>query len=479
MSLPAEGDGENNSATPDSTQMNQMPNQKIPLIETVQPTELQRLLQAQNPEVVVIDVRGRDHEGGHIPNSIWIKTNGVIANPGFLMAEIRARKVTSVVFTCMYSVLRARRCCSALAQYQQKERLESKHAGYLIKIQILAGGFHGWLNHFLNQGDHGEKQIEDYTKSCWTKATDDIGNLGYVHVMDALWSEAGQKKLIKNLEEELEKCALEKLARGGGGRDEDEQVGGDVSGQRPDVEDEEDVGVRPHPPSSPAGEIVEMDGLGRAGGVDADVLGRAATEGGVEMGFMAGIVGNAQDVEVEQQQGTGRQESRYGEDYEKLSRDVGEYQAESSPSRKQQKRQRLLTTLRHLEKQLFQHSEQPASYHLQRSEIQRRAELLDIENPPSPPMRAQQQLFKDQDQNLDLLAGTVTTLKHIGYEIKDEVQHQDGMLDHLGNEMEDSQSKIKSTAQMLRELDKDGSLCFWWGAIIILFVLNVLVAVFL
>lgn len=73
----------------------------------------------------------------------------------------------------------------------------------------------------------------------------------------------------------------------------------------------------------------------------------------------------------------------------------------------------------------------------------------------------------------------VTTLKHIGYEIKDEVQHQDGMLDHLGNEMEDSQSKIKSTAQMLRELDKDGSLCFWWGAIIILFVLNVLVAVFL
>mmetsp|Transcript_23251 Transcript_23251/g.58798 ORF Transcript_23251/g.58798 Transcript_23251/m.58798 type:complete len:1376 (-) Transcript_23251:470-4597(-) len=313
MSLPAEGDGENNSATPDSTQMNQMPNQKIPLIETVQPTELQRLLQAQNPEVVVIDVRGRDHEGGHIPNSIWIKTNGVIANPGFLMAEIRARKVTSVVFTCMYSVLRARRCCSALAQYQQKERLESKHAGYLIKIQILAGGFHGWLNHFLNQGDHGEKQIEDYTKSCWTKATDDIGNLGYVHVMDALWSEAGQKKLIKNLEEELEKCALEKLARGGGGRDEDEQVGGDVSGQRPDVEDEEDVGVRPHPPSSPAGEIVEMDGLGRAGGVDADVLGRAATEGGVEMGFMAGIVGNAQDVEVEQQQGTGRQESRYGE----------------------------------------------------------------------------------------------------------------------------------------------------------------------
>ncbi|CAD7965648.1 unnamed protein product [Amoebophrya sp. A120] len=261
------------------------PAEMVAGIEAIQAKDLYQKLLDPNAnnysDVVVIDVRGRDHEGGHIPDSIWIKTNDVIANPGFLMAEIRARKVRSVVFTCMYSVLRARRCCTALSDYQQKERLESKHAAYMIKIQILAGGFHGWVNYFLNNkmislptettgmknapaapstggaagATHDEQQaptsasedllsgkttttlfVEDFKRECWTKATKDIGeSLGYVHVMDALWSEAGQKKLIKNLEEELEKCAREKLGaqlqmlsdeRGcGGGGSENEEDG--------------------------------------------------------------------------------------------------------------------------------------------------------------------------------------------------------------------------------------------------------------
>ncbi|CAD7939565.1 unnamed protein product, partial [Amoebophrya sp. A25] len=92
---------------------------KFPLIDTITPAELWRRLVGRDPDILVIDVRGRDHEGGHIPDSIHVKTNEVIANTGFLMAEVRSRKVRSVVFTCMYSVLRARRCCSALAEYQR------------------------------------------------------------------------------------------------------------------------------------------------------------------------------------------------------------------------------------------------------------------------------------------------------------------------------------------------------------------------
>lgn len=69
------------------------------------------VIDVRDPLPLVIDVRGRDHEGGHIPGSIHVSTSSVVTNTGYLMAEIRSRKVRTVVFTCMYSVLRARKCC--------------------------------------------------------------------------------------------------------------------------------------------------------------------------------------------------------------------------------------------------------------------------------------------------------------------------------------------------------------------------------
>ena len=61
--------------------------------------------------------------------------------------------------------------------------------------------------------------MQDYTGSCWTKAPDRVGNLGLVHVMDALWSEGGQKKLISNLEEELAKLSAARGLDGDGDGD--------------------------------------------------------------------------------------------------------------------------------------------------------------------------------------------------------------------------------------------------------------------
>ncbi|CAD7965660.1 unnamed protein product [Amoebophrya sp. A120] len=297
--------------------------------------------------------------------------------------------------------------------------------------------------------------------------------------------------------------------------------------------------------------------------------------------------------------------SRWLQECDKFGRDLQDYQKEASPTKRQQRRQRLVTTLRHLEKQLYQHSEQPTTYQLNRQDLQQRGQILfrlqneldsssagggsssssssnknhatgamnspfmdqsaadggsstsatqrpqgnyagipdmasvdllgggtaflqntkdyllgavskspgggsasasketelrnptgagagygsasgnnrDIEQGPnSPPLnfRSQQQkMFQEQDQNLDMLAGTVGNLKQIGGEIHTEVQYQGGLVENLGDAMDDSQSKMKSTTQMLKELDKDGSLCFWWVLIIALFVLNVVVAVFL
>merc|ERR1711964_253210 len=61
-------------------------------IETIPPLKLARMLEKLK-DVLVIDVRGRDHEGGNVPGSIHVKTADVVANPGFLIAEIRKRKV--------------------------------------------------------------------------------------------------------------------------------------------------------------------------------------------------------------------------------------------------------------------------------------------------------------------------------------------------------------------------------------------------
>ncbi|CAD7939567.1 unnamed protein product [Amoebophrya sp. A25] len=116
----------------------------------------------------------------------------------------------------------------------RRERLENRHAPYLIKLHILAGGFHGWINYFFQTRSQGGiavdvaslPQVEDFNASCWTKAKE--SHLGYVHVMDALWSEAGQKKLIKNLEEELERCAL---AQAGKGEEDDGEEGAGVGGE--------------------------------------------------------------------------------------------------------------------------------------------------------------------------------------------------------------------------------------------------------
>merc|ERR1719387_109008 len=99
-------------------------------------------------ETLVVDVRGRDWAGGHIPGSINLRTSEVTAHPDSLLKQCRRNGVHHVIFTCMYSVLRARKCSVALEKAQQGEQ-RAGLAAYRIRTSLLAGGIHAWVNHFV------------------------------------------------------------------------------------------------------------------------------------------------------------------------------------------------------------------------------------------------------------------------------------------------------------------------------------------
>eukprot|EP00928_Gymnodinium_smaydae_P093366 TRINITY_DN7750_c0_g1_i2.p1 TRINITY_DN7750_c0_g1~~TRINITY_DN7750_c0_g1_i2.p1 ORF type:complete len:949 (-),score=178.97 TRINITY_DN7750_c0_g1_i2:248-3094(-) len=155
-----------------------------------------------DPELLIVDVRGRDWVGGHIPYSINLRTSEVLKNPGSLLSQCRRDRIHTVVFTCMYSVLRARKCAAALDMAQHDEQ-KAGHAAYRIKTLLLGGGMHAYVNHFAGTSSTtvNVKQLADFAPSMWTDGGPSQG--GLVHVMDAMWSSGGQKALSDALTQEL------------------------------------------------------------------------------------------------------------------------------------------------------------------------------------------------------------------------------------------------------------------------------------
>lgn len=177
--------------------------------ELTQPWELAEML--QNPDsreqVLVVDARGRDWVGAHIPLSINLRTSEICSHPESLLKQCFRNRINHLVFTCMYSVLRARKSAVAVQGAQQ----EAHNAGlqpYRIRISLLAGGMHGWVNYWINNGKDVERQnpyIQDFDQACWCDGGPSQG--GLVHVMDALWSEGGQQALSDALVAELSALA--------------------------------------------------------------------------------------------------------------------------------------------------------------------------------------------------------------------------------------------------------------------------------
>eukprot|EP00927_Polykrikos_kofoidii_P047953 TRINITY_DN42217_c0_g2_i1.p1 TRINITY_DN42217_c0_g2~~TRINITY_DN42217_c0_g2_i1.p1 ORF type:complete len:1326 (+),score=207.37 TRINITY_DN42217_c0_g2_i1:108-4085(+) len=155
-------------------------------------------------QILVVDVRGRDWVGGHIPLSINLRTSEVVKRPESLLAQCRQNRIQRVIFTCMYSVLRARKCAAAFEAAQVEEQ-QSHNAPYRIHTSLLRGGMHAWVNHFVGVGDtrpsRKDVHLASFDPEMWSDGGPSQG--GLVHVMDALWSSGGKKALSDALTEEL------------------------------------------------------------------------------------------------------------------------------------------------------------------------------------------------------------------------------------------------------------------------------------
>uniref|UniRef100_A0A7S2LJX1 Rhodanese domain-containing protein n=1 Tax=Zooxanthella nutricula TaxID=1333877 RepID=A0A7S2LJX1_9DINO len=169
--------------------------------ELVEPWQLAALLKnrEQREHILTVDVRGRDWVGGHIPLSINLHTSEVLRHPESLINQCLRNKIHHLVFTCMYSVLRARKSALAVEQAQM-EAQKSGLQTYRIRISLLAGGMHAWVNHFVRVSPQ-KALVQDFDAECWSDGGPSQG--GLVHVMDALWSSGGQKALSDALTAEL------------------------------------------------------------------------------------------------------------------------------------------------------------------------------------------------------------------------------------------------------------------------------------
>jgi len=157
--------------------------------------------------LLIVDVRGRDWVGGHIPSSINLRTSEVTAHPAALILQCRQNRIHHVVFTCMYSVLRARKSAVAVESAQEEER-QAGNAPYRIRVSLLAGGMHAWVNHFMKNHKNmpPEALLDSFDPEMWSDGGPSQG--GLVHVMDALWSSGGQKALSDALSQELQQLLI-------------------------------------------------------------------------------------------------------------------------------------------------------------------------------------------------------------------------------------------------------------------------------
>jgi hypothetical protein len=142
-----------------------------------------------DPSLEVIDVRGRDFAGGHIVKCRNMRVSEVTRDPAWFLADAKARGISHVVFTCMYSVMRAPHCAKGVM---------SAKSGKAPRISVLEGGVHGWMNACVHDRD---TYVRSFDPEFWMAAPANISEGGLVHVMDVIWSSKGHLQLVNALKE--------------------------------------------------------------------------------------------------------------------------------------------------------------------------------------------------------------------------------------------------------------------------------------
>merc|ERR1719161_2073521 len=88
--------------------------------------ELFGLIASSSGNLLVVDVRGKDFKGGHVPGALHFMSRALVEAPEDLFRRCCLERVTRVVFYCMYSIQRAPGCACEFAAYLQRWKEEAR-----------------------------------------------------------------------------------------------------------------------------------------------------------------------------------------------------------------------------------------------------------------------------------------------------------------------------------------------------------------
>merc|ERR1712176_649084 len=95
-----------------------------------------------------------------------MRATSILENPSAVVGLCKlSGNMQHVVFTCMYSKLRAPRCATALTKQLQRAPAEDSS----LVVLILQGGIHGWVNHWHKTGSVAnlEKYVAEFDPAVW------------------------------------------------------------------------------------------------------------------------------------------------------------------------------------------------------------------------------------------------------------------------------------------------------------------------
>lgn len=107
-------------------------------------------------DYVIVDVRGDDYDGGHIPGAINVPANQMYDKANDLISEYK--DVPKIYFHCALSQVRGPKSARIYSETMNNLGVQTDQ-----KVKILRNGFEGWHAKYRKEED----LIEDYDKSVW------------------------------------------------------------------------------------------------------------------------------------------------------------------------------------------------------------------------------------------------------------------------------------------------------------------------
>jgi len=129
-----------------------------PTVVYLDPQEVMTLLGEIPCITAVVDVRGNDREGGHIPNSLNIPAEEFFGERlEALSAYLCSNKFRNVVFHCQYSKKRGPRAAEIFLHGP------ALMANPPVRVFVLRGGFAAWVRQFRDI----PTAIADFERDKW------------------------------------------------------------------------------------------------------------------------------------------------------------------------------------------------------------------------------------------------------------------------------------------------------------------------